>query len=128
MRSAIQQLVSNILQSISKPRIVTISFSILHNTVDKQNALYVHAENSNFLNDISIFVLNLCMKYESNYHINFINHYFIQSNLRLYDNDAKFFNEDLVKNRLSLCRSSAKNYIYIWFIYFKLYTTILYTI
>ena len=34
--------------------------------------------------------------------------------LRLYDNDAKFFNEDLVKNRLSLCRSSAKNYIYIY--------------
>ena len=39
-------------------------------------------------------------------------HYFINYSLRLYDNDhAKFFNEVLVKNCFSLCRSSAKNYI-----------------
>ena len=39
--------------------------------------------------------------------------YKINFYLRLYDNDAMFFNEDLVKNRLSLCPSSAKNYVYI---------------
>ena len=32
--------------------------------------------------------------------------------LRLNDNDVKFFNEDLVKIRLSLSRSSAKNYYF----------------
>ena len=58
-------------------------------------------------------------------YLKFLNHYFIQSNLRLYDNDAKFFNEDLVKNRLSLCRSSAKNYIYIYV--FCIYICIVYS-
>ena len=62
---------------------------------------------------IAIKNIHLIFQIPCTYILNFINHYYKQSNLRLYDNDAKFFNEDLVKNRLSLCRSSAKNYIYI---------------
>ena len=46
---------------------------------------------------------------------------YIPQRINIYDNDAKFSNEDLVENRLSLCRSLAKNYILYKYIYYIIY-------
>ena len=37
----------------------------------------------------------------------------MKPNLILKDNDAKFYNEDLIENSLSLCQSPAKNIFYV---------------